>query len=316
MDRDEPRHPIRAAALRTGLTPATLRAWERRYGAVRPARSEGGQRLYTDQDLERLTVLRELTERGRPIRMVASLGLDEARALLREDRRAADGDDGSAGGVEVPPRPGPGVEGAPAEVYVTRALAAVGRMDAGALERTLRLAAVALGGEPFLDRVVVPLLRAVGEAWARGELTPAAEHLASGVLERVLDWLAGPPAAERGARCIVLATLPGERHGLGARLVGAAAAAEGWAVVDLGVDLPPEDIARAAIEVGADVVAVSVVTPADPDRAAAHLARLREALPDIVDLWVGGRGAGHAASDAAGVTVMHDLDQARERLRA
>jgi len=81
----KPRHPIRVVAQRTGLTPATLRAWERRYGAVDPGRSDAGQRLYSDRDLERLTVLRTLTEAGRPISMVAALSAQEATDLMLED---------------------------------------------------------------------------------------------------------------------------------------------------------------------------------------------------------------------------------------
>ena len=61
----EPRHPIRVVARRTGLTPAVLRAWERRYKVVEPSRSEGGQRLYSDLDVRRLAVIAQALE-GRP----------------------------------------------------------------------------------------------------------------------------------------------------------------------------------------------------------------------------------------------------------
>jgi len=78
-----PRHPIRVVARRTGLTPATIRAWERRYGAVEPARSEGGQRLYSDLDLERLDTLRHLTEMGRSISSVAPLDREALLTVAR-----------------------------------------------------------------------------------------------------------------------------------------------------------------------------------------------------------------------------------------
>ena len=62
---DLPRHPVRVVAQRTGLSSHVLRAWERRYGVVAPHRTEGGQRLYSDADIERLSLLRTLTAAGR-----------------------------------------------------------------------------------------------------------------------------------------------------------------------------------------------------------------------------------------------------------
>ncbi|MEQ9569536.1 MAG: MerR family transcriptional regulator, partial [Longimicrobiales bacterium] len=84
----EARHPIRVVASRTGLTPTLLRAWERRYGVVEPGRSDGGQRLYSDDDIERLVLLKRATDAGRAIRLVADLTVDELRDLVQEDRSA------------------------------------------------------------------------------------------------------------------------------------------------------------------------------------------------------------------------------------
>ena len=67
-----PRYPVRLVALQTGLTPHVLRAWERRYGVVTPTRTDGGQRLYSQLDIERLSRLRRLTERGHGIGRLAS----------------------------------------------------------------------------------------------------------------------------------------------------------------------------------------------------------------------------------------------------
>ncbi|MCH2452814.1 MAG: MerR family transcriptional regulator, partial [Gemmatimonadetes bacterium] len=79
---DIPRHPIRVVAQRTGLTAATIRAWVRRYSAVIPGRSAGGQRVYSDQDVKRLTTLRALTDGGRTISVVSTLTESAAEALL------------------------------------------------------------------------------------------------------------------------------------------------------------------------------------------------------------------------------------------
>lgn len=285
-DHSEPRHPIRIVAQRTGLTPATLRAWERRYGVVDPDRSGGGQRLYSDADVERLNRMRMLTEAGRAISLVAELSDEEARELLTEDREAA---------VAEPPSPVPSSE---AGSVVDEAFEQVRAMHAPGLESVLRRSAVTLGAVPFLELVLTPLFYRIGTAWAAGNLGPAEEHLATQVAERVLAWLTDPTPARNGAPRIVVATLPGERHGLGVELVSATAALEGWSVVSLGVDLPPRDIASGARRVDADVVAVSMVNPDLIESSLVALRDLRKALADDVRVLVGGSASARLAAAA------------------
>lgn len=294
-DPKSPRHPIRVVAQRTGLTPATIRAWERRYDAVTPARSEGGQRLYSDWDLDRLDTLRRLTEAGRSISFVVDLPQDEALQLLVEDRVAA------ATG------PASGEGAAPAD-RVEEALASIRGFDADGLDRVLWRTVLSFGGPVFLDEVVGPLLRRVGEGWAEGDLSPAQEHLATEVVDEVLDRLVSATKPESEA-AMVVATLPGERHGLGARLASTAAALKGWRVVYLGADLPVSEIAVAARGVGALAVAVSVVLTDDLDASLDAIARLRAELDASVALLVGGGGAQafDRASMPRGVRVHHDL---------
>ena len=81
----EPRHPIKVVARRTGLTPDVLRVWEKRYSAVTPTRVSTGRRLYSDQDVERLLLLRRATLVGRRIGQVAALPTDELETLVDED---------------------------------------------------------------------------------------------------------------------------------------------------------------------------------------------------------------------------------------
>jgi MerR family transcriptional regulator, light-induced transcriptional regulator len=294
-----PRHPIRVVARRTGLTPATIRAWERRYGAVEPARSEGGQRLYSDLDLERLETLRRLTEMGRSIGSVASLGRDEAAALLREDASAAGDRPLTAAGA--------------LETWLEQAYSLVSSLDDAGLERTLWRAFSSMGGPRFLDEVAVPLLRRVGDAWEEGELSPAQEHLGSEVIDRVLAEVADRALPVGNGPRLVVATLPGERHGLGARLVAAAAALEGWTPTYLGTDLPASDIAAAAVRLRARAVAVSMVACEAVAQAPGSLAELRRELPEGVALLVGGRASAEleATGIPPGVRLLDGLEELR-----
>ncbi len=278
-DASKPRHPIRVVSQRTGLPPATLRAWERRYGVVEPRRSDGGQRLYSDDDVLRLTRLRLLTEAGRAISSVATLTDEEAAALLHEDRESST----RALAAESP-------SGVEASAIVQESMRLTLQLDGVGLERALRRAAMTLGAEAFLESVVTPLLHRIGASWSQGEIQPAQEHLCTAVVERVLAWLTEPVTTVSDAHRLLVTTLAGERHGLGALLVAAAAGVEGWKVTHLGPDLPPSDIAQAAMAVGAHAVALSVVHVADPSATAEDLATLRAAIPSNTALILGGRG--------------------------
>lgn len=297
------RHPIRVVAQRTGLTAATIRAWERRYSAVEPGRSEGGQRLYSDLDVARLITLRQLTEMGRPISTVASLSDRAARDLLDEDRLASATPVGSQNGSD------------PGHI-VDRAYSQILGLDADGLERTLWRAAMELDGKAFLDDVVAPLLTRIGVGWLSGELNPGQEHMGSDVIDRVLVRVADPSRSPDGPPLIV-ATLTGERHGLGARLVAAAATVDGWSVTYLGTDLPVADIATAAQGIGAHAVAISVVGRDRLDETVRALELLRGLLSPTVDLLIGGTGASMIEPHLlpAGVTLVDGLEGLRKLRR-
>lgn len=295
-DTSTPRHPIRVVAHRTGLTPATIRAWERRYHAVEPARSEGGQRLYSDRDIDRLNTLRALSDLGRSIGTVASLPREEAEALLSEDLEMTPAGTGPHASWEE-------------EVWVDDAFRDLTEMETEALERTLWRAFLSLGARRFLAGVAAPLLEKVGAAWAAGRVSPAQEHLASGVLERVLTWMNDPSMSAQEGPGVVVATLPGERHALGARLAAAAATLEGWRPTYLGADLPVDEIVAAARNVGAEMVALSAVRTDQIAETEAALAALRQLLDADVSIVVGGAAAGLLRPERLprGVKVFEDL---------
>jgi len=291
----EARHPIRVVAQRTGLTPATIRAWERRYDAVVPTRSKGGQRVYSDLDVQRLHTLKALTDAGRGISMVAHLSPMDAEALLTED-------------LSTPTLPGSTRLIAP-PTSVDEAYEYVRALDAEGLERSLWRALVTHGARPFLSRVAGQLMRRIGEGWEGGDITPAQEHLASEVIEQLLDRLVDRVRSLDAPKLIV-STLTGERHGLGARLASAAATFDGWSVVYLGTDLPVGEVAMAAGALGADAVAISVVRRIEAVASAQALADLRRRLDPHVLLFVGGGGLAEIPQSLmpAGVIQMIGLE--------
>lgn len=288
-------HSVRVVARRTGLTPDLLRAWEKRYRVVQPVRSAGGQRNYSDADIERLQLLVKVTAAGRSIGQVASLGNAELRELAARDRIADDSVDA------------PEAHDRAVEHYLQDALGAAENFDANLLESTLRAAALQLPSDQALDRVFGPLLLEIGERWEQGRFPPANGHLATATIRRVLTWMTDFRATPEDARTIVIGTPAMQLHDLGAMLAATVAATSGWRVVFLGASLPADELARAARMAQADTVALSIVDPGEQAHISGQLQELRRELPRSVALLVGGAGAA-AYVDVLDQIGAHRLD--------
>ena len=226
MSSSLPRHPIRFVAERTGLTPATLRAWERRYSAVAPDRTPGAQRLYSDADIQRLRLIARLSATGLSL---AELARSSTPTLARLARQSLDP---AAAGA------GTSLEDARANATIDRMLADTRALDPVSLRDALTQAILAFGPRAALDSIVSPFLAQVGIAWSCGAATVAQEHLASAVVRDVLGWLMQNAKPEGEAPTLVATTVAGEQHEFGAMMAAAAAALEGWRVIYLGPNLP------------------------------------------------------------------------------
>ncbi len=300
------RHPIRVVAHRTGLTRDVLRAWEHRYNAVEPLRTPGGQRLYSDDDVDRLRMLRQAIEAGRRIGQLAELTSEELARLIQEDERASlklvDAES------PVPRR------GAP-EYFLAQCLAAVHDMDAVELDAVLSRAAVSLEPMDLIDHVVTPLMIEIGDQWKDDRLLPSHERMVTGIVRRTLEEVRRSLQSPNGS-ALVVATPSGQHHEIGALLAATAAAAEGWRVTCLGADLPAKSIALAAAKTGALAVALSLTYPPDDPALPGELRTLRASLPDEIMLIVGGRSAAgyHAVIEEIGALWLPDAPALRSAL--
>ncbi len=273
--------PVRIVALRSGLTPDLLRAWERRYKVVQLQRSAGRQRLYSEADVELLTLLRRAVESGRPISQVASLDAGALRTLIDERAR-------KSALANTPPSAAIVTESG--DSVIATALEAVVRFDADALSNVLRRAALLLGVDEMLDGVLGPLLFTIGSLWHQGVLRPANEHMASEVIRGTLTWMMEHSEPAPNAPTVVVGTPIGQVHELGAMLVAAAGAAARWRVVYLGANLPAADLIAAVKSTGATALALSIVYPIADPIVTAEFRDLHRALPEVAIL-AGGRAA-------------------------
>jgi DNA-binding transcriptional MerR regulator len=301
-----PRYPIRVVAGRVGLTEMTVRAWERRYAAVAPARSNGGQRLFSDADVERLRLLRALTAQGTAISALAPLSTPALRRMAP--------DMAAASSMSVPAADGACARELTSELTGCRR--AVAALDADRLHHTLMRLALECGPLAFLEEVASPLCAWIGDEWSRNRLSEAQEHSASQVLRQVLGFMLQTLRRERREHHVVLTTLAGERHEFGAMMAGIIAAHDGWSFHYLGADLPGSTIGAMVKRVEARLVAVSIVAPIGATQPARELLALRHAAGRRVEIVVGGPSSAvvdHVLADAR-ATRLDTLRDWRELL--
>jgi DNA-binding transcriptional MerR regulator/methylmalonyl-CoA mutase cobalamin-binding subunit len=305
-------HTIDAVSRKTGLSAHVIRIWEKRYRAVQPARSVSNRRQYSDEEIDRLSLLRALTQSGQSISYVAKLPTETLRTLVTAPLPPS-------GDAPLPFR-AQAAEPSPA-LLIDESLAAVRAFDTRALASALKRAELALGTQGMLQRVAAPLARTLGELWRDGSITAAHEHFASALLRTHLAQTAATFAGSSHQPVLVVATPAGQLHELGALLVSAFAANLGWHVTYLGASLPAAEIAAAAMQNRARAVALSLVYPDDDPRLESELIRLREALPPSVGLIAGGRAvaAYQPALERIGAfpaTELSALGTVLDRLRA
>jgi DNA-binding transcriptional MerR regulator/methylmalonyl-CoA mutase cobalamin-binding subunit len=257
-------YSIREASRLLGLKPATLRAWERRFGVPRPRRAVNGYRLYSRADI---TVLRQLMTR-----------IDEGARI------------------------GNAVESLPASTVVPsleldglryRLAHAILRLDEPQATSTLREALALHPVETVLAQVIEPMLVWLGEEWMAGRVSIAVEHFASALFVRQLIalYLAAPEAWRPGRT--LAACLPGEQHEIGLLSLVVGLRRRGWHVSYLGANLPFDEMERAAGGLQPEVILLSATAALDHtqlDALAEVVLRMKSSRTEVVLGGLGVRG--------------------------
>jgi DNA-binding transcriptional MerR regulator/methylmalonyl-CoA mutase cobalamin-binding subunit len=294
------KHPIRVVARRTGLSPHVIRAWERRYEAITPQRTDTNRRLYSDEDVVRLRVMRRAIELGRSIGQVAHLSTQELEALVDTDDALA---------VPAAPSSRQREDGLSMRDVRDACVAAIQNLDADRLDDVLVRASVTFTQSEVLQQILLPLMRYVGDQWRDGKLRIVHEHFATVMIRNFMAAITRSNGAHRYAPTIVVTTPGGQSHELGALAAAATAKTVGWKVVYLGPDLPVEDIAAAVAHHKARSLALSIIYPTGDPTVHRDLRRLQSLMPGGVRIFVGGRAAASYADTIReiGASEINDL---------
>jgi DNA-binding transcriptional MerR regulator/methylmalonyl-CoA mutase cobalamin-binding subunit len=306
-------HPIKVVARRTGLTPHVIRVWERRYQAVTPQRTETNRRLYSEDDIEQLRLLRQATLAGHSIGQIATYSTEKLRELLADDAVYATAPSGPLSRL-LPPRE---ASTRPVEYFIQESVAAIEKLDERALERTLALADMELSQPVVMDEVIVPLMVKLGDWWRDGAARAAHEHMASAVVRTQLSNMRMTHAPREGAPDFVVTTPHGQHHEIGAQLAALVAAAEGWRVTYLGPNLPAPEIAAAVQLREARVLGLSICFPPEDPGVVNELRQLRRLLPPSTTVLIGGMSAPsyRGVIEEIGAEMIIELKPTRDRLR-
>lgn len=257
---------------RVGVSPELLRAWELRYGLLRPTRSAGGFRLYSEADEDRIRRMRTYQDQGLSAAEAARLALLESI----DEQPAA------------PARPdfGPFAD-------------ALERFDEPAAQAAFDRALTAVSLEVLLRDLLIPFLRDLGQRWEEGSVSVAQEHFASSLVRGRLLGLARGWGQGAGPLA-VLACAPGELHDLPLIAFGLALRAHGWRITYLGPDTPVGTLTETALALEPRLVVLSATTPR-------HLSRVRDelrALTGKIPLAVAGAGASATLAKSVGAALL------------
>jgi DNA-binding transcriptional MerR regulator len=268
---------------RVGVSPDVLRAWERRYGVLSPRRSAAGQRLYTAADEQRIRRMRQSIERGYSPSVAARIAIGDTGA---DGARGPEGDAGAPGQFSL-------------EELAQRLRETLFALADGSANRTLDQLLAGYGIETALVRVILPLLREIGDLWARNELTVGQEHFASALLAGRLRSLARGWDDGDGPR--VLAACPaGEAHDLGLLCFSLLMRERGLRITYLGASVPSDSLFDAAQRVDPAVAVIAGVREEPFWDSYEALAELSFLYP----LMLGGAGASAALADVLHAQVL------------
>ena len=239
-------------ARRVGVSPELLRAWEQRYGLLQPIRSEGGFRLYTAQDAERVARMKRGLEDG--------LSAAEAARRALAQARPAEGLLDDAQG---------------------RLLSAVHAYDEAAAHAVLDEALAGFALDTVLRELILPALREVGDQWERGELEIGQEHFASNLVRERLLGL-GRLWGRGGGPLAILACAPGERHDIGLIAFGLLLRSHGWRILFLGADTPLSTLGQLIATTTPRLVVVASMDSSLLESEAGELRRLSRTAPLVL----------------------------------
>jgi len=213
--------PIRTVSEITGVNSVTLRAWERRYGLIKPLRTPKGHRLYKREDIQLIQEVLGRLSQGMSISQIA-------RDIL--DKTSVDESDNADAWSQ----------------YSRRMIEAIARFDEHTLDAVYSDAMSLYPVDIVTTRLITPLLEELGSRWENKSGSVAEEHFFSVYLRNKLGARFHHQNLRNSGPKLIVACMPGEHHEFGLLLFALAAHSKGYQIILLGADLPVAELIQVA----------------------------------------------------------------------
>ncbi|HRE47739.1 MAG TPA: MerR family transcriptional regulator [Aggregatilineales bacterium] len=261
---DDPLYNMKAVEQQTGISAATLRAWERRYTLVEPKRTASGYRLYSDRDVALLRWVRRQMDEGMTIsRVVAMLeGVQTTSDALWVEAEE------DATFSPTPDAPTPPMR------FIMPLYEALTGLDSERADDIIEQAFAIYTLTTVCMEIIVPTLIEIGEAMHNGQISISTEHFASTYLRGRLYGLFRVYPHHHDMPMIMVGCAPGEHHEIGALIFALMLRQSGYNVIYLGQDVPADDFVQTAISERPALVCLS----ANNETSAAALRNVQRGL--------------------------------------
>ena len=276
------RFPIRTVSELTGVNSVTLRAWERRYGLIKPKRTPKGHRLYTRDDIRLIQEILERLATGASIGQIAREILDNAVP-----------DDGDLDAWLK---------------YSRRMIDAIVNFDDKALDAVYNDAMSLYPVDVVTIRLILPLLKELGSRWEKQTGSVAEEHFFSVYLRNKLGARFHHQNMKNTGPKLIVACLQGEHHEFGLLLFALMALGKGYQIILLGADLPTGDLHHVAARTDSEGIVLSGSASLACEALYEDILDLTEAVS--IPVFIGGDLANSCRDDLSrtGVHLLgHDL---------
>ncbi len=285
--------PIRTVCSVTGINPVTLRAWERRYGLIKPQRTKKGHRLYTQADIDLINETVRLLDKGIPIGQV--------RQVLKNRK------DESASSSTAKDH---------WSTYIEDMISAIALFDEDRLDAIYNEALSLYPVDTVMRWLIIPLLRRLGLRWETGEGSVAEEHFFAVFMRNKLGARFHHLRGQRHGPKILVACLPHEHHELGLLLFSLMAKSLGYEIVTLGPNMPLDDLPVTVKRAHCDAIVLAGSLAYDYRQIATDLKKLQGNVN--VPVFVGGSysmTARDVITGAGAIPLGEDMTQALKQIK-
>ncbi len=287
--------PIQAVERETGVSKELLRMWERRYHFPTPARDQQGDRIYTQEQINKLRLLRRLIDAGFRPGKIIGMDITDLEALLRSKYSKR-------------------IESSPD--LERELVSTLQGKDPHMIREYLSHQLIKMGLQSFILEFLQYTNTIVGDAWMRGLIEVHEEHLYTEQVQTLIRGaIANLRPATRSPR-IMLTTAPEESHTLGILMVEAMLRLDDIDAICFGPKMPVRDIVQAVMKHHMDIVGISFSTSFPASHAIEFLEDLRFRLPANTRIWAGGNALRSTRRNVEGVDFFHDLDSIRKGVLA